>query len=38
MEEQNGEKHVAEPYVGDPNIFLKYLEDIQKKNNTSKNI
>lgn len=39
MQDENGHQYVAEPYTGDPNHFLKYLEDIQKKSNTSsKNI
>jgi|LakMenEpi03Aug12_release.lakeMendotaPanAssembly.Ray.scaffolds.fasta_scaffold314603_1 hypothetical protein len=29
MEDKNGKRHVANPYQGDPNIFLKYLEYIQ---------
>lgn len=29
MEDKNGKQHIANPYQGDPNNLLKYLQYIQ---------
>jgi hypothetical protein len=31
LEDKEGNKYTAEPYIGDPNNLLKYIEKIQKK-------
>ena len=33
MEDKAGNVYVAEPYQGDPNNFLKYVELVQQKHN-----
>ena len=33
MEDKDGNVYVAEPYQGDPNNFLKYVELVQQKHN-----
>lgn len=31
MIDKNGDEYVADPYIGDPNNLLKYIEDVQEK-------
>lgn len=35
MEDRNGKRYVADPYQGDPNNFLKYVEYVQEKYHTT---